>query len=358
MKKIFSFCCLFLLIWLVSCSSRSDKSAEAPQTDANAGKKAEIIAENLDVPWSINKSGDTIFLSERTGSIVKIENKKQMRMKVELKEPLAKVPEAGLLGFVLHPEFNENGKAFAYYTYEKQGMILNRIVNLVLEGDFWKEDETLLDSIPGGQFHQGGRLKVGPDGKLYASTGDATKEEMAQNPDLIGGKILRLNLDGSIPGDNPFDNSYVYSYGHRNPQGLSWSEDHVLYSTEHGPDGYDEINRIEPGKNYGWPTITGSQKKAGITAPLIHSGKPSWAPSGSAYSAGTLYFGALGGESVKSYSIRSGKLRTAIHGYGRIRDVLIDGDTMYFATNNTDGRGVPFKKDDKLYKLNVNQISD
>src|SRR5699024_5885803 len=121
--------------------------------------------------------------------------------------------------------------AFAYYTYEDDEEQFNRVVTLALSDGIWSEDEILLDGMPGGQVHHGGRLAIGPDEYLYITAGDAAAPVLSQQSDSLGGSILRMNLDGSVPSDNPFDDSYVYSYGHRNPQGLSWSEDGTLYAS-------------------------------------------------------------------------------------------------------------------------------
>ncbi len=138
---------------------------------------------------------------------------------------------------------------------------MNRIVTLRLEENVWREESMLLDNIPSGTYHHGGRLKIGSDGKLYATTGDASVPNIAQDLDSLGGKISRMNLDGSNPSDNPYPNSYVYSYGHRNPQGLTWSSDGILFSSEHGNRANDEVNSIEAGQNYGWPIIEAMRNK-------------------------------------------------------------------------------------------------
>jgi glucose/arabinose dehydrogenase len=310
----------------------------------------EVVAEELRVPWSINKVNETFYVSERTGNIVKIDNGKMERQQVDLDKPLAKAAEAGLLGFVLDPGFPGNQKAFAYYTYENGQGQFNRVVVLRLEGNQWTEERILLDSIPSAAYHHGGRLKIGPDGKLYITTGDATTPELSQDVRSLNGKILRMNLDGSIPADNPYDHSYVYSYGHRNPQGLVWIGD-TLYSSEHGQSAHDEINLIKPGENYGWPVIEGNESKAGMETPLFHSGDETWAPSGMATHDGRLYAATLRGNAVREFDLGKNSTSPVITGLGRIRDVFVEGEYLYFVSNNTDGRGNPDVKDDKLYRV-------
>lgn len=310
----------------------------------------EIVAETLRVPWSINKVNETFYLSERTGSIVKIDNGKMERQQVLLEKPLAKAAEAGLLGFVLDPQFTDNQKAFAYYTYEDGQGQFNRVVVLQLDGNKWSEERILLDRIPSAAYHHGGRLKIGPDSKLYITTGDASAPELSQDLNSLNGKILRMNLDGSIPADNPFQNSYVYSYGHRNPQGLVWVGD-TLYATEHGQSAHDEVNRIKAGANYGWPVIQGDAEKAGMETPLFHSGEETWAPSGMTAHNGKLYVATLRGNAVREFDLERKMTSPIITGLGRIRDVFIDGEYLYFVSNNTDGRGNPDEKDDKLYRV-------
>ncbi|WP_421382242.1 PQQ-dependent sugar dehydrogenase [Bacillus salacetis] len=358
-KQLKSATVLFLLL-LAACSNTPSESSEPPESQETAGREnpqAKVMADKLEVPWSINKTGDTFYVNERTGGIVKVADGKATRMKVRLKEPLSQVPEAGFLGFVLHPDFPETPSAYAYYTYQNSSTPHNRVVTLNLKGDVWEEEKTLLDDIPSGQYHHGGRLEIGPDKKLYITTGDATVKEIAQDLNSLGGKILRMNLDGSIPRDNPFENSYVYSYGHRNPQGLAWNETGDFYSTEHGPSGFDEINLIKAGSNYGWPLITGDETREGMQKPAAHSGETAWAPSGAAFHDNHLYFAALRGQGVKRFSIDTGKVEEVLSGYGRVRDVFIEDGTLYFISNNTDGRGNPSENDDKLYKISLSELN-
>jgi glucose/arabinose dehydrogenase len=213
--------------------------------------------------------------------------------------------------------------------------------------------------VGGSSIHDGGRVKFGPDGKLYWTTGDAGSPQLAQSLSSLNGKILRLNADGSIPADNPFPDSYVYSYGHRNPQGLAWEPGSGrLYATEHGPSARDEVNYIEPGKNYGWPVITGDQAQNNMVTPLINSGSNTWAPSGAAFVtsgpwAGSLLFAGLRGESLFRLTINGLALeRYYANEFGRLRDVVMGSDgAIYILTNNRDGRGSPRSGDDRILRL-------
>lgn len=322
--------------------------------EGSTNQSAEAVAEGLAVPWSIQHEGEIFYLSEREGTVAKIIDGKVERQAVSLEKELSSVSEAGLLGFVLTPNFSDSQTAIAYYTYEDNSDPLNRIVELNLVNDRWQETKVLLDKIPSGTHHHGGRLAIGPDDRLYATTGDAAEPEIAQDTASLGGKILRMNLDGTIPEDNPFEDSYVYSYGHRNPQGLVWDEAGKMYASEHGASSNDEINIIEAGKNYGWPTIEGNEEQSGMEAPLFTSGNSTtWAPSGMDYRDKTLYVAALRGNAVLEFDLESNNMRKILTEYGRIRDIYIEDETMYFVTNNRDGRGSPQQNDDKFYRLQL-----
>lgn len=352
-----------VMILLVGCSSNQQETVfYSNEQDTTPSQQEhdeiEVVAENLDVPWSIEKNNNTYYLTERTGAVVKIENGKMERQSVELEKDLATASESGLLGFVLTPDFQESNLAFAYYTYVDSSGQFNRIITLRLEDNVWREEGVLLDKIPSGSYHHGGRLKIGPDGKLYATAGDAADSKIAQDLQSLGGKILRMNLDGSIPKDNPFSDSYVYSYGHRNPQGITWLPDGMLYASEHGNNANDEINRIEPGKNYGWPIIEGHEEQEEMVSPLFTSGDNStWAPSGMDNYNGKLYVAALRGTAVIEFDLESGEKREVITDLGRIRDVLIDDNYLYFISNNSDGRGNPQESDDKLYRIPLSVLN-
>lgn len=214
--------------------------------------------------------------------------------------------EGGLLGFKLLPGFKDHHRAVAYHTYEEEGSIMNRIIEIERNSEQWEETSVLLEDIPGAQFHNGGRIEIGPDDQIYVTTGDSLNESLAQDPESLAGKILRLSTDGAAAEDNPFDSSYVYSYGHRNPQGLTWNEEGELYATEHGPDNHDEVNLIQPGQNYGWPEIVGDEERDGMVTPLFETGRNTWAPSGVVFYRDELIIASLRGSGYEIVSFRRG----------------------------------------------------
>ncbi|WP_102273531.1 PQQ-dependent sugar dehydrogenase [Cytobacillus massiliigabonensis] len=358
MKRVLSGLIILCAMVGAGCSKTEERGLEEDREASLPYKEPEVIADELQIPWSIDQSEGIFYLSERPGHIVRIEDGRTERQKAVLEKPLATAAEAGLLGFVLSPDFSKTKEAFAYYTYTDGSSQYNRIILLKLDNGTWKETKLLMDRIPSGQFHHGGRLEIGPDNKLYATTGDASYEpEIAQDIQSLGGKILRMNLDGTIPDDNPIKESYVYSYGHRNPQGLTWALDGTLYESEHGPSANDEVNLIQQGHNYGWPIIVGKEGKEGMETPLFTSGDSStWAPSGMAFYEGKLYVAALRGNVVLEFDLKSKKMREVITGLGRIRDVYIKDEFLYFVSNNTDGRGTPLEKDDKLYQIPLAEL--
>ncbi|QQC95775.1 PQQ-dependent sugar dehydrogenase [Mammaliicoccus sciuri] len=334
-----------------------EQSQSGDNHERKETKGIETVAQGLDTPWSIARSNDAFYLSERPGKIIKIDGNKKNEQQVDLDKEVSTAAEAGLLGFVLAPDFKDSKEAYAYYTYEDNGQF-NRIVKLKLENDTWKEEEVLIDKIPSGQYHHGGRLKIGPDDKLYATTGDASDEQNAQDKDTLGGKILRINLDGSKPKDNPMSNSYVYSYGHRNPQGIVWTPDGQMYASEHGNQANDEINEIKEGHNYGWPVIEGNEENNNMETPIFTSGSDdTWAPSGIAFKDGIIYSAALRGEGIMKFDVEKDEMKKVATKYGRIRDVYIVNNDLYFVSNNTDGRGNPSQNDDKMYKVSLSQLN-
>lgn len=340
-------CCITFL--LAGCSEKPiEETDDELESVPSKESQHKVLAKNLEEPWEIQLVNETFYVSERTGAIVTVKNGEQSRKAVNFEQDISNQPEAGLLGMALPADFTETKLALAYYSYQENGEYYQRVIRIKETEDNWEEVEVLLDKIPGGKFHQGGRIAIGPDDMLYITTGDATVPENAQSLDSLSGKILRMNLDGTIPNDNPFENSYVFTYGHRNPQGLAWDKEGNMYATEHGSSAFDEINHIQKGSNYGWPVIRGDETKKGMKTPIVHSGESTWAPSGMAFLEGDFYFASLRGEGVRRFNPDKKEVELIVDGVGRVRDVLATDKGIYFITNNTDGRGSSEKDDDRL----------
>ena len=326
------------------------------QPPANQVPDWAVVAENLSIPWAVAflPSGE-MLVTERPGNLLKIGLDKTV-IKIE---GVRHVGEGGLQGLTLHPNFANNNSIYLFLTAQGKNGLINRVERYQLIGEQLENRTVIIDNLPGAQFHDGGRLAFGPDQKLYITTGDASQSSQAQNLNYLGGKILRLNDDGSTPDDNPFENSPVWSYGHRNPQGLAWDDQGRLWATEHGrsgaQSGYDELNLIEAGKNYGWPNIQGDETQAGMTKPVIHSGPNStWAPAGALYFNQSIFFTGLRGEALYQYQLETKELKTHFfQAFGRLRAVTLGPDGFfYLSTSNTDGRGSVRDKDDKIIKIN------
>lgn len=340
--------------------------SEGTQSKTVDGLRVEIVAKNLDTPWEIAFAPDgRIFVTERPGVVRVIQNG-ELREEPYADLGAEEMGEGGQLGLALDPNFEENDTLYAYYTTETEDGPVNRIVRLVeTQGGDVEQREVLLEA-PAARIHNGGRLAFGPDGKLYATIGDTSEASLAQDRDVLAGKILRLNPDGSIPSDNPFDGSPVYSYGHRNPQGLAWDKAGNLYAPEHGQSAHDELNLIKAGNNYGWPEIQGDENAPGLTPPVLHSGEETWAPSGAEYVEsgpweGSILFTGLAGESLHRVEFdpedpsKVTKHREYLEGeYGRLRTVKQGPEgALYVLTSNRDGRGDPVPADDRLLKITL-----
>jgi glucose/arabinose dehydrogenase len=348
--------------------------SQRSQPEMDDSLQYEIMVEGLNVPWALDITKDgRIFFTERGGKIkLLIDGDVHTLKTIDVKSQ--ENIESGLLGLVLSPRFTEDHRIYVYYTYfDSAGSPWNR-VSWLNYSDMMLDNETvIIDKIPAGDIHDGGRIKFGPDGKLYITTGETGEGQLAQDLDSLAGKILRYNPLGSIPVDNPFEGSPVYSYGNRNPQGLAWHpETEMLYSTEHGPSGenfwfgHDEINLIKPGRNYGWPEVIGYSDNPNYTDPLYHTGEDTWAPSGATFlhKPGTPWHGRLFVANLRGTSIRmisfSPPNYTTIEVYtplfeefGRIRTVVQGPDGyLYFCTSNRDGRGNPSERDDMIIRFN------
>jgi glucose/arabinose dehydrogenase len=336
---------------------------EPTPTDLETGVSAqntstEVVAENLEVPWDIEflPNGD-MLVTERPGDLLRIGDNEQ----VYEVPGVENAGEGGLLGVTLHPEYEENSYVYLYHTTETPDEgLTNRVVRYRLEENELTNSETIIEGLPGAFYHDGGRIDFGPEGYLYVTVGDATQKQKAQNTSVLHGSILRLNPDGTVPESNPFDNE-IYSYGHRNPQGITWMNSQ-MWSTEHGSSATDELNIIERGANYGWPVIRGNQTQEGMKSPVVHSGyDETWAPAGMTSLGNNLYFTGLRGQSLYQAEVENGRIASLKahfrNDFGRLRDVTVgpDGD-LYFSTSNRDGRGEPAGNDDKVIRVDPSEF--
>lgn len=308
------------------------------------------IASGLDIPWAMAFVPDgRLFVTERPGRLRVIAGGVLQPTPV-ITLPVEAVGEAGLLGLAADPGFATNGHLYVYYTYRAGASIFNRVARLAVSGSSAVQDRVLLEGIPAGSNHDGGRIRIGPDALLYVTTGDAGDSSLSQQLASLAGKILRVTRDGAIAPGNPFPGSYVYTLGHRNPQGLAWDSSGALYATEHGPISNDEVNRIVAGRNYGWPTIAGRGNTPPFVDPIFLFSPDTCAPSGATFVMGAvipewnqdLLFTCLRG-------IHLHRLRLAGPGsdtitasealftgtYGRLRDVIVGPDgAVYVSTSN------------------------
>ena len=315
-----------------------------------------VIAEGLDTPWGIVILPDGgMLVTERMGRVRLVNKEGKLQTEpVAVLEKVEEIGEGGLLGIALHPNFLENNLVYLYYTYRGNGgKILNRVMKMVYRDGILSNEQIVLDEIPGSKNHNGGRIKFDPDGNLYVTTGDAETPILAQDKNSLAGKILRVSDSGETT---------VYSYGHRNPQGLAWDDKGLLWSVEHGPSGgrlgtgNDEINIIKIGANYGWPEIQGDQIKVNMETPVLNSTpKVAWAPAGVAYFNGSLYFAGLRGNALYEYKIEENKLIEHFKSkYGRLREVVLGTDNyLYVTTSNRDGRGKPESTDDRIIRIDL-----
>ena len=318
-----------------------------------------ILAENLKKPRAIAVADDRIFVTEQDGQIRIIENN------ILLDSPLATfrtadVFDGGLIGIAVHPDFNNNHFVYVFLTYQENGNLWNKIIQITESENKLQDAKTILDKIPGSSFTNGGFLKFGPDGKLFVGTGTTSDaSHLPQDLNSLSGKILRLNDDGTIPDDNPFIDSPVYALGFRNPQGMTWDDDENLYVAEFGPEKNDEINLILSGKNYGWPQVECSGNVNFEDAILCYD--PSIEPGGIIfYSGETLDFdhpfilASMRASNLYQLDFEEGlsSQKSILSGIGRVRDVVESNDgSLYVITSNTDGKGFPDSTDDKLLRI-------
>lgn len=365
-----------------ACAAFSEaEDAQQKNAHDDAGRlRVEVVAANLEIPWAIVFAADgRMFFTERPGRVRVVENGKLRAEPLISLTDIEPSGESGLMGIALHPQFAENRFLYLAYAYRGDGKRV-KVVRYQETGEKLIEPKTIIENIPAARFHAGTRLRFGPDGKLYITTGDATNQSQAQKLNSIGGKTLRLNDDGAIPADNPFVNRKdvrpeIWSYGHRNAQGMDWQpETNLMFQTEHGPSlidgvslfkrsGGDEVNIVERGKNYGWAKISHEMRREGMETPIAEY-SPAVAPASGTFYRGALFpefrgnffFGALRGQAIVRLVLDGRNVvsqeRLFEKKYGRIREIAVSPDgAIYFSTSNRDGRGDPIAEDDRILRV-------
>ena len=323
-------------------------------------KSVEIMATNFEKPWSIAIADDRVFVSEKSGKIHVVTSDGLVDSPlIALRTP--NIFGGGLLGIATHPNFLTNHFLYAYYTYEENDKLWNKVIRITEENNKAVEITTIIDKIPGSGFSNGGVIKFGPDNKLYIGTGsvsDSSKE--SQNLDSLIGKILRLNDDGTLPDDNPFKDSLIFTYGHRNPTGFAWNDQGEMFATESGPTKNDEINLIISGSNYGWPEVQCYTNNNSFVNPL-ECFDPGLEPGGIIFYSGdklnlgnNMILASQKATNLFQVEINDNgvNLERILSGVGRIRDVAQGPDGyIYILTTNTDGKAFPAVDDDKLLRI-------
>lgn len=325
-------------------------------------KVLRTVTTGLDTPWGLAPlpDGDLLVSSRDKGTITRVDA--ETGKKTELGEVPGVSPagEGGLLGLALSPDYASDHMVYAYFTSASD----NRIVRMLYEekkpsGEQLGAPDTVFKGIPKGFIHNGGRIAFGPDKMLYAGTGESGNTGLSQDKKSLGGKILRLTPEGEPAPGNPFPDSPVYSYGHRNVQGLAWDTEQRLFASEFGQDTWDELNAIKPGDNYGWPEAEGKSDDSGFHNPIAQWATDDASPSGIAYAEGSIWMAGLKGQRLWRIPLKgteaSADPQSFLKGeYGRLRTVVsAGGDKLWLVTSNTDGRGDPKKGDDRILELQV-----
>jgi aldose sugar dehydrogenase len=338
--------------------------------------RAEEVVSGLDVPWGIIflENGD-LLVSERPGQIRLVQNG-QLQPNPVATVNVTPSGEGGLLDIEAHPDFANNRLFYVYYTTDRNGAPMNLVERWQLseDGQTATADRVIVDEIPVARFHNGGRLRFGPDGMLYVGTGDASAPDISQDPNSLGGKILRVTPDGEIPGDNPFGGTPAFITGLRNTQGFDWFNDTTLWVTDHGPSGelgrqgQDKVSVATAGDNLGWPVLQACDSGEGFISPAL-IWRDAVPPGGAAIYTGNaipewqgdLIIGTLGSEHLHRVSFDpEAPYRVQTHevyfggasGLGRIREVVMGPDNeLYITTSNCDGRGACPPEGDRILRI-------
>lgn len=342
-------------------SSRSAAPEPTPPAKGSV-KVLRTVTEDLDSPWGLAPlaEGGLLVSSRDKGTITRIDEKTGEKTVLGDVPGVAAAGEGGLLGIALSPDYASDHMIYAYLTTASD----NRIVRMLYDakkpsGEQLGAPDTIFKGIPKGMIHNGGRIAFGPDKMLYAGAGETGDRGQAQDKKALGGKILRMTPDGEPAPGNPFPDSVVYSYGHRNVQGLAWDDEQRLWASEFGQDTWDELNQIKPGDNYGWPVVEGVGKDPKYHDPVAQWHTDDASPSGIAYAEGSIWMAGLKGERLWRIPLNGTKTsadpQAFLQGkYGRLRTVVsAGGDKLWLMTSETDGRGSPGKGDDRLLEIEV-----
>lgn len=343
-------------------ASASGKATATPPPAKGSVKVVRTVTEGLKSPWGLAPlpDGDLLVSSRDEGTITRVDGDSGKKTEVGSVPGVSASGEGGLLGIALSPSYATDRMVYAYFTTASD----NRVARMAYDekkpsGEQLGAPDTVFKGIPKGVIHNGGRIAFGPDGMLYAGTGESGDRGLAQDKDSLGGKILRLTPDGEPAPGNPFADSPVYSYGHRNVQGLAWDGEQRLFASEFGQDTWDELNHVKPGDNYGWPEAEGKEGGSQFHRPLAQWRTSEASPSGLAYAEGSLWMAGLRGERLWRIPLDGTKAsadpQAFLEGrYGRLRTVAAaGGDRLWLVTSETDGRGEPGAGDDRILELKV-----
>ncbi|MBB4793976.1 PQQ-dependent sugar dehydrogenase [Streptomyces nodosus] len=338
------------------------RTAEPTPPAEGSVRVVRTVAEGLRTPWGLAPlpEGGLLVSSRDDGTITRVDEKTGKKTVLGTVPGVSAAGEGGLLGIALSPDYASDRLVYAYLTTESD----NRIVRMLYDprkpaGGQLGAPSTVFRGIPKGMIHNGGRIAFGPDRMLYAGTGESGDRTPAQDRDGLGGKILRMTPDGEPAPGNPFGDSPVYTYGHRNVQGLAWDDRQRLFASEFGQDTWDELNAVKPGDNYGWPRAEGKTSGTTYHDPIAQWHTDAASPSGIAYAEGSLWMAGLRGQRLWRIPLKGTEVsappQAFLKGeYGRLRTVVAAGGTrLWLVTSNTDGRGKPAGNDDRILEVEV-----